>query len=81
MARFVDRLQSLDEYLPLRTIPLEIQVFTPVAKRNITDLGAILLNQQRAIESWQEEMQDRFSEDERKQPITGVPLKYRRSRA
>src|SRR6266849_2900922 len=33
MPQFVDRLQAIDENLPLRTVPLEIQTFTPVLER------------------------------------------------
>ena len=33
MPRFVDRLQAIHESLPLRTVPLEIQKFTPVLTR------------------------------------------------
>ncbi len=33
MKRFVDRLQEIDENLPLRTVPLEIQEFSPVRSR------------------------------------------------
>jgi len=65
MRRFVDKLQQLDENLPLRTIPLEIQVFTPVGRRLDDTKRAALNNQQIAIEAWQNEIVDRFSSAQR----------------
>lgn len=74
VARFVERLQSLDENLPLRTVPLEIRLFSPVAARHVDDLDAVLSNQYHAVEAWQEELQRRFSSPQRALPITDVPL-------
>lgn len=78
MARFIDRLQGLDLNLPLRTVPLEIQVFTPVKGRQLGALDEIMTYQQRAVEAWQEELSWRFSSEERTRKITDVPLRYRR---
>lgn len=78
MARFVERLQQLDEHLPLRTIPLEIRVFSPMQARDIPDINAMLTNQLRAAEAWRYEMQRRFSSADRALPITEVPLAHRR---
>lgn len=74
MARFVDRLQEINNNLPLRTVPLEIQTFTPVKGRLDDATQAALKNQYRAIEAWKAELENRFSSIERSQSITGIPL-------
>ena len=79
MARFVDRLQELDPNLPLRTVPLEIQVFTPVRERRVASLDAALMNQWCAVEAWQEELTRRFSSEQRAMSIADVPLLQRKA--
>ena len=71
---FVDRLQILDENLPLRTVPLKIQEFTPVKQRINTAITDALYNQQIAIEAWQNELESRFSCEKRTINIADVPL-------
>jgi len=56
MARFVDRPQRLDENLPPRVVPLEIQVFTPVKPRLNDPAKEALKTQRIAIEVWQREL-------------------------
>lgn len=75
MQRFVDKLQELNENLPLRTIPLQVEVFTPVQKR--LDKGKIqaLKHQWLAVEAWQKELENRFSSAQRALNIADVPLK------
>lgn len=74
MSLFVDRLQRLSSSLPLRTVPLFVQPFTPVKGRLNTEVLGALENQVRAGERWQEELAVRFSAAERSQPISSVPL-------
>jgi uncharacterized Fe-S cluster-containing radical SAM superfamily protein len=74
MRRFVDRLQTLDEKLPLRTIPLEIQVFTPVVKRLDETKRCALKNQWIAVEAWLKELEHRFTSAERALNIADVRL-------
>jgi hypothetical protein len=75
MRRFVDRLQMLDQNLPLRTVPLQIQQFTPVKERlNHTTFEA-LQNQQIAIEAWLQELETRYSSEERACNIADIPLR------
>ena len=50
--RFVDRLQTVHENLPLRTVPLEIQVFAPVHSRVKQEQRKALKVQQMAVEAW-----------------------------
>ena len=77
MKQFVDRLQRLDENLPLRTIPLEISVFAPVVLRKQPKMEEALGNQHRAVEAWQEELDRRFTSTERAANIVDVPLRRR----
>jgi uncharacterized Fe-S cluster-containing radical SAM superfamily protein len=74
MCRFVDRLQELDENLPLRTIPLEIREFTPVRERLSEGIEAALQNQQIAIKIWKQELEARFPAEARTRNIADVPL-------
>ncbi len=73
--RFADRLQTLDENLPLRTVPLEIQVFTPVKRRLDDTTREALKNQHIAVEAWQKELESRYSSEQRTQRIADVPLR------
>lgn len=76
MCRFVDSLQELNENLPLRTIPLEVEIFTPVQKRLNEEKKMALKYQWRAVEAWQKEIESRFSSAERSINIADVPLKF-----
>jgi hypothetical protein len=78
MRRFVDRLQELDENLPLRTVPLEIKVFTPVERRLGTGQAAGLAGQVPAIEAWQEELARRYPGHRQSASVADVPLHGRR---
>ncbi len=77
MRRFVDELQELNEYLPLRTVPLQVEVFTPVQKRLNEDKRQALKYQWLAIDIWQNEIENRFSSVQRALNIADVPLKFR----
>ncbi|KAM3111153.1 hypothetical protein [Phormidesmis sp. 146-33] len=74
IARFVDRLQAIDHNLPLRTVPLEIQTFTPVEGRLNDGTQAALRNQYLAIEAWKTELENRYPSIERSQSITDISL-------
>jgi uncharacterized Fe-S cluster-containing radical SAM superfamily protein len=74
MARFVDRLQAVSEQLPLRTVPLQIQMFTPVKGRMDVVKQQALEHQQRALDAWERELETRFSATERSRNIVEVPL-------
>ncbi|MGG6297895.1 hypothetical protein ACQ4M4_26170 [Leptolyngbya sp. AN02str] len=74
MARFVDRLQAIDHNLPLRTVPLEIQTFTPVKGRLNDGTQAALGNQYLAIEAWKTELENRYLSIERSPAITDISL-------
>ena len=71
---FVDRLQDIHDKLPLRTVPLEIQVFSPVQSRLRQAQEQALCNQRLAVEAWNRELSERFTWKERNAPITSVSL-------
>ncbi len=71
---FVDTLQTVHENLPLRTVPLEIQMFAPVLARVGDEQREALKSQEVAVEAWCREIEDRYPLDLRMLPITDVPL-------
>jgi uncharacterized Fe-S cluster-containing radical SAM superfamily protein len=75
MTAFVDRLQEVDAQLPLRTVPLEISVFTPVGPRLTDAHRRALAVQQEAVAVWNEEVERRFTDAERAVVITDVQLR------
>lgn len=71
MHRFVDRLQSIDEWLPLRCVPLKVLEWGPVTSR-MTPLRATALQHQfAAVEAWLTEVAKRFPGS--RPPIENVP--------
>jgi uncharacterized Fe-S cluster-containing radical SAM superfamily protein len=82
VAALVDRLQDLDPLLPLRVIPLKIQLFTPMGPRvaNHADRERSLKIQEEAITVWTDELDRRFSAAERNLPIHCVPVGRRGQR-
>ena len=74
MPRFVDRLQAIHENLPLRTVPLEIQKFTPILTRLNGSLLTTFDHQWRAVEAWQRELDRRFPASTRNLPITEIQI-------
>ena len=75
MSRFVDRLQRIHHNLPLRIVPLEVQVFTPTAGRIKAEHLLALKIQNEAIDSWNKELTKRFSGEERLQAINRITLR------
>ena len=71
---FVDRLQSLHQNLPLRTVPLEIRVFTPVKSRLDSLKEEALKNQYVAVDVWRRELENRYTADERAHNIADIAL-------
>jgi len=72
--RFVDRLQAIHHNLPLRTVPLEIAVFTPVKSRLRPDRSDALVRQRDVLNAWSDELGRRFTSEERRQSIAKVSL-------
>lgn len=78
MSRFVDRLEEIHPNLPLRTIPLEIAPLTPVLSEKrleAEELAIALQAQEIAIAEWMRQLDDRFSEEQRSQEITNIPIR------
>lgn len=71
---FVDQLQEVHPLLPLRTIPLEVRLYTPVRARMNVDNERALKVQYDAIRAWNEELIARFSDDQRSLAIYNVDL-------
>lgn len=79
MSEFVDRLQELDPVLPIRTIPLKIQIFGASARRIGANESIAINLQQQAIECWNKELARRFTPQERALPVTAISLQDRRT--
>lgn len=75
MEQFVDKLQSIHRNLPLRTVPLKIEIFTPTSKRIQRDRERALAFQYDVHYAWLEELNRRFSEEERQLPIYDVQVR------
>lgn len=75
MAQFVDRLQAIHRNLPLRTVPLKIERFTPKLKRIQHDQEQALAFQYDVHNAWLAELSQRFSEIERQLPICDVQVR------
>ena len=71
---FVDKLQKIHEYLPLRTIPLEIKAFNPVKPRLTALHIKALENQYLAVKYWKNEIESRFSSELIGNPITDIQI-------
>lgn len=77
MVTFVDRMQELDPNLPLRTVPLEVSVFSPVAPRMTDARRRALEIQVDAVTIWTRELEKRFTAEERGRKICDVELRGR----
>jgi uncharacterized Fe-S cluster-containing radical SAM superfamily protein len=76
--KFLDAIQSVDEMLPLRIVPLRIFEFTPVVSRMNDGFSNMLEGQKEAIKIWNKELIKRFTAEELALPITEV--KYKKGR-
>lgn len=71
---FVDRLQDLHELLPLRTVPLRIEAFTPTASRMNNLHVRAIDDQERVLDLWNRELSDRFDSTLRGKAITDLKM-------
>ena len=74
MIEFVDRLQRISEALPLRLVPLEIVEYGPVVPRLRDEHRTALDVQRVAIAAWQDQLQRRFTSEERQKRINEIPI-------
>ena len=72
---FVDRLQHVHPNLPLRVVPLKIDVFTPTNHRMTGERTRALEFQHEVHAAWVGELARRFTEAERAMPINEVELR------
>jgi len=79
--RFVDRLQLIDENLPLRTVPLQIRVFHTVEARVHAAEKVAMSGQEVAIAQWSQEMLRRFPSAMLEMNIADVRLRRVRGRS
>lgn len=70
--RFFDRVQQIDEKIPLKIVPLRIFEFSPSKDRKNVDKEDLLLGQMKAVAIWQKELEKRFTLSQRQQPIHAV---------
>lgn len=73
--RLIDRLQNLHINLPLRTVPLKIELFTPVLNRLNQSKRDAVKFQHYALEAWCTEIENRFSITERNSEITEIRVR------
>lgn len=66
---FLDRIQKIKEDFPLRIVPLKIFKFTPMQGRHSVDQEELMRGQDIAIKIWQNEIENRFSKEQRSKPI------------
>lgn len=75
ISKFVDKLQDVDKNLPLRTIPLEISIFSPVKSRLDETKESSIDYQQIAIREWNSQLKERFSISQLSNKITDIELR------
>jgi uncharacterized Fe-S cluster-containing radical SAM superfamily protein len=74
--KFLDDVQSIDEMLPLRIVPLRVfDSFSPIASRMNNSFRDMLQGQYDAIRVWKKELIKRFSDEHLNQSITEISLK------
>jgi uncharacterized Fe-S cluster-containing radical SAM superfamily protein len=70
----LDRLQELNVNLPLRAVPLQVELYSPVYNRLDELKRASLKLQWSALDEWRRELTERFSSEQRSLSIDQVPL-------
>ncbi len=79
IAGFLDKLQEIDEMLPLRTVPLEIKVYTPTEQRMTEARRQAITNQYKVLDAWIDELRKRYRAEDTSVPIADVRLRAVRS--
>ncbi len=70
----MDRLQRIHPLLPLRTVPLEVTMFTPVQTRMNRGCEDAMTNQYAVASYWEEELARRFTSEDRAKNICDLAL-------
>lgn len=71
---FLDKIQKINELLPLRIVPLEIKMYTPVDSRITDELKDMIKGQYIALDIWKSELQKRFTNIQLNEKITEIKL-------
>jgi len=71
---FIDKLQAIRYYLPLRTIPLEIKKFSTISSIS-EKIKSALENQYYIVKIWTDCLKERYSTMDLRKPITEVNLR------
>lgn len=73
MRKLVDRLQSISETLPLRSVPLKVLAWGPVEPRLDQERVASMSIQSEIVNAWRSELECRFTTRELQTPISLIP--------
>jgi uncharacterized Fe-S cluster-containing radical SAM superfamily protein len=71
---FIERLQQINYFLPLRLIPLEVKIFSPVSPRLNYNNKSALDIQYVVIEEWKNELKSQYQKKYLETPITDIKL-------
>lgn len=71
---FIDKLQSIHQNLPLRTVPLLIHPFTPVRSRMDETKETAIKTQWHIVELWKKELSERFSSEMLNMNVAEIPI-------
>ncbi|MDE6604829.1 MAG: 4Fe-4S cluster-binding domain-containing protein [Clostridia bacterium] len=72
IVKFMDKLQAIRDWLPLKIVPLKIVKFTPTCSRIGIKQEDAIKNQFVVLEVWKEEIEKRFSAMDRAKNIVDV---------
>jgi hypothetical protein len=73
----LDRLQGIDEHLPLRVVPLRIRKTPAMESRSGPAIADADEAQRRASACWDDELHRRFTRDELRVPVNRVRIAHR----
>ncbi len=76
--KFMDSIQTIDEMLLLRILPLRVFEYSPAVSRMNYIFADMMKGQYKALEVWKKELSKRFTSKELMLPITEVNYKNRR---
>ncbi|MGB7290954.1 MAG: radical SAM protein [Thermodesulfobacteriota bacterium] len=79
--KLLDRLQDIDENLPLRIVPLRIFEFTPTKGRMSDFHRDLLKGQFLALNAWLKDLNQRFSIDSLNKPVTEISFQKGETRS
>ena len=75
ISKLFDKFQSIHENLPLRIIPLKIELYNPVKVRFKHIYQDLLYGQELAMEQWLKQISNRFSSTMTNTPITEINIR------